>query len=297
MSSDNARLSNNSIVKQLQLAKARIATYTIKNTLNALADGASPKTLCIDYDKTTGRALQARVIWTPFPDPNKALSTQAGATIVPGQDLPFVRTDDASRPTLDATIQLAGLCDEQELTFRLIMEPLQHHINGGKLGDVQQLRLALLGAAGSGKSKIIHSVLWHLFQHKSSHLVLITSYAWKAAQLISTPANPGFSSTTTFNTAGANIGTNDICRAIFHAGVVMVINDEISFTTPEHLQVGSRLQLLTQLTRHNLSTGHTRVVPRGRAKKPSDTFPGRAESALCRNTLRMCRRFRPTRSC
>lgn len=100
--------------------------------------------------------------------------------------------------------------------------------------------------AGSGKSKIIGAVLWHLFQHRASHLVAITSYTWKAAQLISTCANAGYSSMTTFgipvrhgNTSrrGTALGGTDAAKAIISPRVVMVINDEISFTPQNHLAV------------------------------------------------------------
>lgn len=104
--------------------------------------------------------------------------------------------------------------------------------------------VALPRFAGSGKSSIIAAVLWHLFQHRSSDLVAITSYTWKAAQLISTPANPGYSSMTTFGipmkrTAASQIGESDACKHIMHDRVVMVINDEISFSPQCHLAVRS----------------------------------------------------------
>jgi hypothetical protein len=95
---------------------------------------------------------------------------------------------------------------------------------------------------GTGKSSVITAVLWHLFQHASSHLVVVTSYAWKAAQLISTPANPGFSSHTTFGISTKNVesvGHSAWCQAIFNRGVVMVIDDEISFTPKNHFQVSA----------------------------------------------------------
>lgn len=93
--------------------------------------------------------------------------------------------------------------------------------------------------SGAGKSKIIAALLWHLFQHEASHLVLVTSYTWKAADLIGTPHNPAFSSCTTF---GINIrtpvpGDTLASRALLTPDVVLIINDEISFTDQAHLQV------------------------------------------------------------
>lgn len=103
--------------------------------------------------------------------------------------------------------------------------------------------------ARSGKSKIISAVLWHLFQHKASHLVAITSYTWKAAQLISTCANAGYSSMTTFGISARQgqagrrrtaLGGTDAAKVIISPRVVMVINDEISFTPQSHLSVSTK---------------------------------------------------------
>jgi hypothetical protein len=104
-----------------------------------------------------------------------------------------------------------------------------------------------VGVAGSGKSKIIGAVLWHLYQHRASHLVAITSFTWKAAQLISTPANAGFSSMTTFGIPvvkrrnGPSVGDSEAARTIISRDVVLVFNDEISFTPQSHLAVSVRL--------------------------------------------------------
>ena len=95
---------------------------------------------------------------------------------------------------------------------------------------------------GAGKSKIITALLWHLFQYDASQMVLVTSFTWKAADLVGTPHNPGFSSCTTFginpmarsrHTTGKSAAT----QALVNPDVVLIINDEISFTHQAHLQV------------------------------------------------------------
>jgi hypothetical protein len=95
---------------------------------------------------------------------------------------------------------------------------------------------------GAGKSKIISALLWHLFQYDASHLVMVTSYTWKAATLIGTQYNPGFSSSTAFgiNLHSKRLGvfhSTAASRALLNPSVVMIINDEISFTDQAHLHV------------------------------------------------------------
>jgi hypothetical protein len=72
---------------------------------------------------------------------------------------------------------------------------------------------------------------------------MVTSYSWKAAQLIATPANPGFSSHTMFGIARDSsrpIGSTKASADTFHSGVVMIINDEISFSMTTARLVGTQ---------------------------------------------------------
>lgn len=72
-------------------------------------------------------------------------------------------------------------------------------------------------------------------------MVIITSYTWKAADLLATPYNAAYSSS---KVAGVNPkkphqapgGTTDSV-ALLNANFVMIIDDEISLTHPYHLQV------------------------------------------------------------
>lgn len=97
--------------------------------------------------------------------------------------------------------------------------------------------------AGAGKSKIISALLWHLFQHDASRLVVVTSYTWKAAAMIGTPHNPAYSSCSTF---GINPRTNPrvngasaIANTLLNPDVVLIIDDEISLTPQTHLHVST----------------------------------------------------------
>jgi hypothetical protein len=94
---------------------------------------------------------------------------------------------------------------------------------------------------GAGKSRIIGAVLWFLFQHDASNLVIITSYTWKAADLLATPYNAAYSSS---KIAGVNPkrphqipGHSADSVSLVNPNIVMIINDEISLTHPYHLQV------------------------------------------------------------
>ena len=90
-----------------------------------------------------------------------------------------------------------------------------------------------------------------MYQHKSSHLVVVTSYTWKAADLISTSHNPGVSSTTTFGINPYKVrktpGERPTCKSILNESVVMVLNDEISFTHQSHMLVSLILVTLMYL--------------------------------------------------
>jgi hypothetical protein len=240
------RLTDAHATRSTTATTARLATCSkvleaakVKNVLDERERAAAGPTLHIEYDNER-RPIRARVDWADIPPPRTALGSLANTIVYPGDDLPFVRTSPDARPSLDTTIRLAALCTEQTYAFRLIMVPLLLHMAGRSYGEVEQLTLSIFGHAGTGKSQIIKAVLWHLFQHEASHLVMVTSYSWKAAQLIATPANPGYSSHTMFGIARDSsrpIGSTKASADTFHSGVVMIINDEISFTPSCHLQV------------------------------------------------------------
>lgn len=110
------------------------------------------------------------------------------------------------------------------------------------IGYMSQVKYHIVFTTGAGKSKIISALLWHLFQYDSSNMVLVTSFTWKAADLIGTPYNPGYSSCTTFGInpmarSRGSTGQSAAAHALLNPNVVLVINDEISFTHQSHLQV------------------------------------------------------------
>ena len=239
MTDEHAVRATTTTTAQMNSCKKTLETAKVKSLLDDRDRAIAKPRLTIEYNDRH-RAVKARVDWGDVPPPQTTLGAMASTIVHPGDDLPYVQTSVDDRPTLDATIQMANLCSEQAYAFRLIMVPLLLHIAGRSYGDVEQLTLSIFGHAGSGKSQIIKAVLWYLYQHDASHLVLVTSYSWKAAQLIATPANPGYSSHTTFGIPRDNGKPNGNTKAsidTFHRGVVMIINDEISFTPSSHLQV------------------------------------------------------------
>jgi hypothetical protein len=102
--------------------------------------------------------------------------------------------------------------------------------------------LLLCMMTGAGKSKIITAILWYLFQYDASNLVIITSYTWKAADLVATPYNAAYSSC---KVAGVNPkrpsqipGSTADSVALLNPKVVMILDDEISLTNAYFFQVG-----------------------------------------------------------
>jgi hypothetical protein len=95
----------------------------------------------------TGGALHAIVSFRPLPATSPG--EWADSIIPHGESLPYIRLPNAERPSLDDTIRLCCLCEEQEFAFRLIMMPLLRHMQGDE--DVPQLTMTMLGGAGEFK--------------------------------------------------------------------------------------------------------------------------------------------------
>jgi hypothetical protein len=85
-------------------------------------------------------------------------------------------------------------------------------------------------------------VLWYAWQHNASQLLIVTSFTWKAALLLGTPSNPGYSTTMLFGTNRGDVnkrtpGTSPKSQHLLNASVRIILHDEISFDNQEHFGV------------------------------------------------------------
>ena len=87
------------------------------------------------------------------------------------------------KPTELETAELFRLCEEQILCFRILNRTLQAEKAGRR---VDQLRMVIMGQAGTGKSEILSAILWHSYQHEMNRLIGASAYQWKPALLLRT---------------------------------------------------------------------------------------------------------------
>jgi hypothetical protein len=131
------------------------------------------------------------------------------------------------RPLEDDTIALFRLCKEQGQCFKIINRTLMAEKAGEK---PPQLRMLIMGQAGTGKSEVMKAVIWHSFQHEISRYIGASAYQWKAALLLRT-AN--FSAVSCCAFFGVNNfkkydtgGHSDSCKSNFNSDVRLLFIDE-----------------------------------------------------------------------
>jgi hypothetical protein len=87
----------------------------------------------------------------------------------------------------------------------------------------------------------VKALLWHAFQHGESAMFMVGAYTWKAAALIGTPINPGYSTCHLCGIAikmrGVRPGTHSRCAELISKDVRFIIIDEISFMYKTHFAV------------------------------------------------------------
>jgi hypothetical protein len=131
------------------------------------------------------------------------------------------------KPTEQETTDLYRLCEEQALCFRIITRTLLAE-KAGK--QVDQLRMCIMGQAGTGKSEIMNAVIWHSFQHEMNRLIGPSAYQWKPAILISTPNTQAVSCCSFFGVdkfrAYRTPGTSESSRRYFNEDVKLLYIDE-----------------------------------------------------------------------
>jgi hypothetical protein len=154
-----------------------------------------------------------------------------------GENMPYVKL--TRKPTIREVAELNSLAAEQAAAFCMIATTLERHLNNET--NIEQLQMQILGKAGAGKSKIIHAVLWYLFQLDGLHLVQITSFTWKAASLLNSEVIQGNSICTLFGLNPFNPqtapGTSTKSEVLMNDKVVMILNDEVFLNNCAHLKV------------------------------------------------------------
>jgi hypothetical protein len=152
---------------------------------------------------------------------------------------PYIHLKDDQRPSMAATSDLFRLCDKQRFAFFMMASTLDAELRGER--DLPQLKMALLGGAGTGKSEVNQALLWYAFQHRACNALTVMAYTWKAALLLGNPYNPGYSTSTACGIPcvgqRATLGTSEKAMAIMHPEVRFVLIDEISFVSQKHLGV------------------------------------------------------------
>jgi hypothetical protein len=186
-------------------------------------------------------------------------------TLPIGQAPPYLRMPHP--PNVKITAALFGLDTEQLLPFTLLAHHLLHD---PYCQQEPPLQMALMGSAGTGKSKVLEAFLWFAFQNNLSNAVVVVSYTWRAVLHLSTQHNMGCSTTTFF---GIDCINNDLrlnqtamerLSESLHAGVAFILNDEVSFDNCHHFGSISRATQLATVGRYKeMPFGRFNVVHTG----------------------------------
>ena len=157
---------------------------------------------------------------------------------------PYILVSENSLPSIDDCATLFNLRLDQYFAFTLIAQTLLDEKAGL---DPPQLKLAISGMAGTGKSMVMRAVLWFSFQHRISHYIGISSAFWKAAILMQTSFNPAFSNCRFYgmNPRKRSIvpGTSNSSRNCCHADIKLLFLEEGSTTgllSFDDMNIGAR---------------------------------------------------------
>jgi hypothetical protein len=144
--SDRVLKSDEAISDGLRAAAATLKDFKTHAALVMPPQPPADRTLRIEYDGT-GRVRGATVLLVAHPGVETTASIGASGYIPAGEQPAYVKTSPDNRPSVEDTAQLFGLCEEQAVAFRIIMDPLVREIAGEK--DVPQLTMSLMGHAGT----------------------------------------------------------------------------------------------------------------------------------------------------
>lgn len=156
-----------------------------------------------------------------------------------GQKLPHVKVV-GDPPTLDDTIQLFTLSEDQALAFGRLATALLEEAFGRRPRGFEPIRAWVTGGPGCGKSQLLTAFEWFAFQHDKLHWIGKCSYTWRAASNISTPDNVAISTSRFFriNSRGGHKPYPDQADTITRfRDVRFILCDEFSFTDIKHFNV------------------------------------------------------------
>ena len=144
------------------------------------------------------------------------------------------------KPTEQETCRLFRLCEEQALCFRIINRTLEAEKAGRQ---VDQLRMCIMGQAGTGKSEIMTSVIWHSFQHEMNRLIGSSAYQWKAALLNRTAHTQSVSSCSFYGVdkfhPHRTPGISESSQKYFNTDVRLLYTDEFGTLSLSFVVVSS----------------------------------------------------------
>jgi len=138
---------------------------------------------------------------------------------------PYILMD--TPPSQEDCIKLFRLCPEQAFAFRIVTQTL---LDEKEKKSPPQLRMAILGQAGTGKSESMKAAMWFAYQHNCNKYIGTSAYQWKAALLVKTPQNPAVSCCRFFGTnplkPNQPPGTIDSCKLCCTADTKIIYIDE-----------------------------------------------------------------------
>ena len=182
----------------------------------------------------TGARLD--IIETSATDPGPTLRSQ---TFDLGALLPNVKVH-GPPPTINDTIQLFTLSEDQALTFARLGIALVEEAAGRQVRGHDPIRAWVTGGPGMGKTQALSAFEWFAFQHDKLHWVGKCAYTWRAASNISKVDNVAISTSRFFriNTMAGNKLQADQTATIERIrDVRFVLVDEFSFIDLRHFFV------------------------------------------------------------
>lgn len=100
------------------------------------------------------------------------------------------------KPGIVDTIKVFTLSKEQAFAFVQLADALLLEREGTRLPE--PLRMVLTGEPGTGKSQVLKAFEWFALQWDASHMLLVASFTWRAALMVSTSKHPASSTCSAF---------------------------------------------------------------------------------------------------